>query len=505
MNNLAHHILYAKPGSENILGGGHTTFVQSQTLNRKGIFPAGKLRRIFASTRNLWSANPDKNTALPNLPGGRNRLASSSFGALLIYALGAVLSYASQLVIVRVIGAESFGIYSYVLAWVTMLAYLSTLGFHVSLLRFIPAYRAHQRWSLIRGIIGCSQRAAVITGLCVILIGTGIIAVRYGSMQPELALTFVIGLVTVPVISQHLISASFVRSFGGVVRALAPERVVRDSVMLAVVALVALSGFFVADAKLAMAASFISALATLVVLRVFLKLLRPVELISNPPVYAVKEWLKPAIPVMFIVVADSLMSRSGVIVLGFSGNTLDAGIFAVALSMAILTGLPRMAVASAFAPNVSDLHVRGDHAGLQALATKATLLSLVASLGVAIPLLILIRPLLALFDSSFVSAAPVVAVLVFGQVFAAACGPQQHLITMTGNEKSAATLMMACALANLAACVLAIKIFGTLGAAIAMTGTLIVWNIAMAVYIHRRLHLVPGLISAFTAKLNKGW
>jgi O-antigen/teichoic acid export membrane protein len=166
--------------------------------------------------------------------------------------------------------------------------------------------------------------------------------------------------------------------------------------------------------------------------------------------------------------------------------------------------LPRMAVASAFAPNVSDLFVRGDHVGLQALATKASVLSLLGSLCVAIPLVLLIHPLLALFGPSFVAGAPIVAILVFGQVFAAACGPQQHLITMTGHERSAAIIMMACALANLAACVLAIKVFGTLGAALAMTGTLIVWNIGMAIYIHRRLHLVPGLFSAFTSNLNKG-
>lgn len=504
MNNLAHQILYTKTSAENALNSGHGTLLQRQNLQRAGVFSASRLRGYFASKINSLSARAVKNTGAPHHPGGKNRLGSSSFGALVIYALGAALSYTSQLVIVRMIGANSFGIYSYVLAWVTMLAYLSTLGFHVSLLRFIPAYRAHQRWSFVHGIIRYSQRGAALAGLGVVLIGGAIIAVRYSTMEPELALTFLAGIVTIPIISQHLISAALVRSFGGIVKALAPERVVRDSVMLAIVALATLSGFFVADAKMAMTAALISAIVTWVVLRVFLRALRPLELSLNPPAYAVKEWLKPTAPIMFIVIADGLMNRSGIIVLGFTGNTLDAGIFAVALSMALITGLPRMAVASAFAPNVSDLYSRNDHNGLQALATKASLLSLVGSLGVALPLLILIRPLLALFDSSFVSGAPVVAVLVFGQVFAAACGPQQHLITMTGNEKSAAAIMMVCALANLAACVLAIKMFGTLGAAIAMTGTLIVWNIAMAVYIHRRLHLVPGLVSAFTPKFNKG-
>ena len=43
--------------------------------------------------------------------------------------------------------------YAYVSAWVTLLGYFSTLGFHVSLLRFVPAYQAREEWALARGVI----------------------------------------------------------------------------------------------------------------------------------------------------------------------------------------------------------------------------------------------------------------------------------------------------------------------------------------------------------------
>lgn len=436
--------------------------------------------------------------------GASRPMTASSFGALMVYGTGAALSYFSQLAVARTIGASSFGIYAYVFAWVTMLGYLSTLGFHVSLLRFIPTYRATERWSLARGVIEYSQRGAALVGLLVVLTGVLIVIARDPAMRSELALTFIIGLITVPIISQHLISASLVRSFGGIVQALAPERVVRDSVLLTVVLLAAWSGLFVTDAKMAMIAALISALATLTVLRIFLKPLRPKEIQSQAPENAAKEWLQPTMPIMFIVLADSLISRSGVIVLGMSGNTLDAGIFAVALSMSLLTALPRMAVAAAFAPNVSHLNAIKDQAGLQTLARQASILSLIGALTIAIPLLLLNDLLLALFGPSFVDGAPIVVVLVIGQVFAAACGPQQHIITMTGNERSAAIIMSFCALANLAACVFVINAYGTFGVAVAMTVMLIIWNIAMGFYIQRRLKIVPGLMSAFTSMRNKG-
>ncbi|TIQ09034.1 MAG: exopolysaccharide biosynthesis protein, partial [Mesorhizobium sp.] len=62
--------------------------------------------------------------------------------ALLIYIGGAGLTSLAQLLIARIVGSTSYGIYSYVLAWASVLAYLATLGFNVSLLRFVSAYSA---------------------------------------------------------------------------------------------------------------------------------------------------------------------------------------------------------------------------------------------------------------------------------------------------------------------------------------------------------------------------
>ena len=85
---------------------------------------------------------------------GRGRpLARASIAALAVFVVGAGLSYAAQLVTARVIGPDSYGVYAYVLAWVTLLGYFSTLGFHVSVLRFVPAYQAKEEWALVRGVI----------------------------------------------------------------------------------------------------------------------------------------------------------------------------------------------------------------------------------------------------------------------------------------------------------------------------------------------------------------
>jgi O-antigen/teichoic acid export membrane protein len=431
---------------------------------------------------------------------GRGRqLGRASVAALAVLVVGAGLTCVAQLVTARIIGPDSYGVYAYVLAWVTLLGYFSTLGFHVSLLRFVPAYQAREEWALARGVIQYSQRGAAGTAISIVLMGGCAIIALHDSLRPELAFTFLIGIASVPFLALHFIGASVVRAFGGIIPALAPERIVRDGLLLVIIATVFWGNLYRLDATLAMGATLLSSIVMLGLVSIFLHRLRPPSLDCAKPAYAAEEWWRPTLPLTVIMIADNLMSRSAVIALGLTGNTRDAGIFAAAFSIATVTALPRMAVATAFAPTVSALFARGDQAGLQSLSAKAACLSLLGTACAAIPLLLLAQPLLVWFGRDFVVGAPIVTVLILGQVFAAACGPQQHLITMTGRERAGAAIFAACAGSCFAACMLTISSFGMMGAAYAMTGTLICWNVAMGIFIHRSLHLVPGLVASFKA------
>jgi O-antigen/teichoic acid export membrane protein len=335
--------------------------------------------------------------------------------------------------------------------------------------------------------------------MTIVLIGVCGIVALHGSLRPELALTFLLGIAAVPFLALHFIGAAVVRAFGGIVTALAPERIVRDGLLLAIVVAVFWGNLYRLDATLAMGATLLSSIAMLALVRFFLRQLRPPALDHAKPMYTAGDWWRPTLPLTVIMIADNLMSRSAVIALGLVGNTRDAGIFALAFNMAILISLPRMAVATAFAPTVSALFARGDRAGLQSLSAKAACLSLLGSACVAIPLLLLARPLLGWFGHDFVAGAPIVAILILGQMFAAACGPQQHLITMTGHERAGAAILAICAASSFAGCILMIHWFGLTGAAFANTVTLVGWNVAMGIFIQRGLRLMPGLAASFKA------
>ena len=70
-----------------------------------------------------------------------SRLLTTSSHAFLVLLVSAGVGFLVQLGTVRLIGTESFGAFAYVVAWTTVLGYIATLGFHISLLKFLRYLR----------------------------------------------------------------------------------------------------------------------------------------------------------------------------------------------------------------------------------------------------------------------------------------------------------------------------------------------------------------------------
>ncbi|WP_051231657.1 lipopolysaccharide biosynthesis protein [Kaistia adipata] len=436
--------------------------------------------------------------ARPRKETGRS-LAYGSLFALLIYICGAGLTSLAQLLIARLVGTSSYGIYAYTMAWATVLAYLSTLGFNVSLLRFVPAYNAVGRMDLARGVIRFALRRAMIAATLCAGIGAALIVTVSDHLGAELRTSLLLGMAAVPLITAYSLGATLVRAFGGVISALLPERIVRDGLLLIILAGAGLAGSWALDAPVVMMAAVTSSAVTAGLAFTTAIRLCPASLRGVTASYAPGEWWAAAPPIMLITGLDVFINRTGVMLLGWTGDVRNAGIFAVGLNVAMLVALSRVAISIMFAPSVADLHARNDMEGLRRQFARATLLCFGGAVTLAVPLLLAIEPFLRWFGEDFVAAAPITRILILGYVFAAAWGPQQNLLTMTGREWAAATTMIAGAVTNVLGGLIGVMLYGPIGAAIGITFALVVWHSSMAVYIFRRLNMLPGLALAALA------
>jgi O-antigen/teichoic acid export membrane protein len=181
-------------------------------------------------------------------------------------------------------------------------------------------------------------------------------------------------------------------------------------------------------------------------------------------------------------------------VLGLYGQHQEAGVFAAASSIALIAALPRMAVASNFAPMVSALYARAELASLQRLSARAAGLSLLSTLAVVIPIFTALDDVIGLFGPNFRSGAAAAAILLLAQLFASACGPHQHLLTMTRHEKTVAVIFAGGAGVTLLLAMALVPLSGGIGAAFAGAAGIVCMNVALLVAVKRKLDLAPGLL-----------
>jgi O-antigen/teichoic acid export membrane protein len=432
------------------------------------------------------------------------RVAFGSICAFAVYIASVGLTYCAQLLIARIVGVDTYGIYAYVFAWMAVLAYFSALGFDVALLRFVPAYEAEKAWSLMRGVIQYSQRRAVVVGILVVLVGISSTLLRTPRISPELKNTFLVGFMLVPIWALLWIRCSVVRAFGGVVWAVAPDRLVRDGMLVGLVAVAAIWLKWHIDAPQLMIATLVSSAVGLVLASLAMRRLCPRPARDAMPTYAAAMWRGVALPLVLIGATEALMNRTGVLFLGWLGDTKGAGVYSLVFNIAFVVALPRTAVNTLFAPTISSLFARNDRVMLQVLVARAATWTLGAGASIAIVLAILAEPLLAWFGPGFEDGVPALRILLLGQVIVSSAGSQLYVMTMTGHERGAVKLLASCAGANVVGCIVLISLFGLTGAAISTTAALIAWNLAMAVFIWRRLHFLPGLLAMFRLPLGTG-
>jgi O-antigen/teichoic acid export membrane protein len=123
----------------------------------------------------------------------------------------------------------------------------------------------------------------------------------------------------------------------------------------------------------------------------------------------------------------------GVLLLGARSTTVEVGLFAAALALQGPAGVFEAGALRIWAPMVSDLHHRDEIARLGSL--YATITRWIATFALPISAAMMIEAeLFARFfgGEQAVAAAPVIAILAFGNIFHTCTGPSIHLLTMTG-------------------------------------------------------------------------
>lgn len=415
------------------------------------------------------------------------RLVMSTTGSFGLKLINVILGFLSSIVFVRLLGVNEFGIYTYVLSWIWLISVFTKMGFPDLVVREVANYTNMKQWYLLRGFLNFSNWTVLSLSILIIF---GYFFTTYylfpESIDPSLHNAFSIGVFLLPFISLTGLRQCTLRALQKIIQGQYPEYVIKPAGLL----LCILAAHYLMEMKInAEIALILNLFVSVLVFSLGFYLLSRAltDVIRKTSAdYKKMEWAQSAIS--FLLIGGMLMinKQTDKIMLGALSDISNVGIYSVMAQIAGFAGFTLIALNTAIAPTIVKLMNNGEKKRLQNIVTKSTRYALGGSFIITIILIVMSGFLLSLFGDEFVKAKPVLLVLLIGQIINVAAGSAGTILNMMGNEVIVAYVVAVSAVINIFLNYILIPVYGMLGASIATTISIVIWNVALVFILHRK-------------------
>jgi len=421
-------------------------------------------------------------------------VARGASGSFIIMVISTLLVFGVNVILARLLGVKQFGIYTYVLAWINILLLFPKAGMEGTIVRFVSAYKVKKEWGLLRGFFTYSFKLVFLLSL---LVGTLSMLVLWfidNRIDHDLATTFLVAFLLLPVLSLTAIRNAGLRAFKLVVKS-GVDGIVRPLV----IGLLAVGYYFYFQENIqafqVMSFSLAGALVAFFIGTVWLLKALPEQLHDHDPVYKRKEWLKVSVPLFLMSGMHIVLHQTDSIMIGLLLDTDRVGIYVIATRIASLVGFGLLAANSIVAPLIAELWSTDNHDELQRIVTLAVRGIFVFTIICSSTLVVFGEMVLGLFGEEFISGYMPLLLLILGQMINALAGPVGFLMTMTGHQKQAAVILGMSVLVNIVLNVILIPQMGVVGAAIATVTATLILNVSLLIFVMRNLKINPTILA----------
>jgi O-antigen/teichoic acid export membrane protein len=263
-----------------------------------------------------------------------------------------------------------------------------------------------------------------------------------------------------------------------IVRSQLPDTLIRP-IVFSLLLLLAL-WFVQLTPQVAVGLGVVAATVAFVCSEAMLRQALPEEARSATPQVSALEWRSAALPMALTEGMRVLQGHLAILLLGWMTTVAAVGLFRVASSVAVLVAFPLSIASLLGSPVIARLYAQKDRVRLQRLLSWLSLGMTGSTITMTLPFVIGGDQLLGwAFGREFAASNPILLVLCFSTVMTAFFGVNAVLLNMTGHQKRVTRASWTSLSVMAVLCPAMIHSLGTMGAALASTVAMLVWNIQM--------------------------
>ncbi len=424
--------------------------------------------------------------ALSSLMSGPVARGSAVSMILSLLSLGLVTLQA--ILTARALGPSGYGTIAYVMSLATILAMIAMVGTQQLAAREVARSVTQKDDKRLKGFITSVRRMVLLTSAIGAVLWLGGTLLFADSPVPIIFVAFIF-----PALALALQTQGILRGFGAIALSLIPIGILRPAMMVAV-----LGGALASSSQLSPTAYLVflfaaTCLAALFALRAAGQ--RLPDLQDGAP-FPPQEIVSMAFPFLVVAVVALLQSEISTIMLTWWAGAEETGLFQPIARVAPVLMLASQSVAVRFGPRITEFWTTGEYERLQAVTRKVTLATTGFTLLSAVALVVMGEWILGLFGPAFTVTTSALIWIGAAQVFNAACGPTGLLLTMSDKAGFAIWPQILGLAVNIALGAVLIPSQGAMGAAMAMSCGIVVWNLAIWFAVRRQLGFDPSIIGA---------
>jgi O-antigen/teichoic acid export membrane protein len=409
--------------------------------------------------------------------------------ALGLKIVGTGLTLLTSILLSRLLGANEYGIYNYAIAIVTLLSIPASLGLNKLIIREVAIYQTKSAWGLLAGLLNWSNKIVLLTSVGLALIGIILVWCFYQEDQSTTTLALAIALISLPITSLRNIRLAVLSGMHKVVIGWLPEMLFEPLLFIILILLIS----FIWQpqfSSLQILGIYITVIfLTLLIGNYWLQKLLPNPIKKTLPEYEIKNWLRSALPLMFLGGMQIINSRIDIVMLGAISGTEAVGVYTAIIRGTQFISLILIAANNILAPSFASLYAEKNLEELQQVIKESSRGIFFISFPIAASLIIFSKWYLLLFGSDFIQGKNALIILTIGQLVNTGTGSVGLLLNMTGHERYTTISVGMSAILNVIGNALLIPVWGINGAALATTISMIFFNLTKAHWVHKQLGL----------------
>lgn len=394
-------------------------------------------------------------------------------------------------VLARMLGVENFGIYALCLSLVHILTVPAMLGGQQLLVREVAGYHIKGEFHFLRGLLRRFRQVSLVVSIFLSLVTAGI---SFFVLQDNpLLVPFLIAAALIPFYSAMQLQGAALRGLRHVLLGQV-GLVLRPALVMVVVGIFFWMTGQRLDAGIALSAQLAGS-AVLVALTFFLlHRLLPGEAKKQKPGFETSKWARSALPFVLAGGMQILNKETSIFLLGILQTPEDVGLFRVAQRGAMLIPFGLQSVNMAMAPTIAEMFAKGEKKQMQRMIRKSALAAMGFALPVALGFILGGKWLIPfVFGQEYIPAYWPLVILCLGQLVNVGIGSVGIILNMAGLERLTARGVAIAALVSIALNAALIPFFGVIGAALATSICLALWNVLLFAWLYRE----TGIVSAF--------